>query len=163
VVFIVSITGCLYAFQEEIQDLTQPFRFVEAQNKAFLEPSKLEAIAKKALPDKQLHAVMYSGKQSRLRLFFSLRTIILLHCLPQSLHRRSAESKGYGQRFFQNRTHGALLLMASANYWSANGCDFNFGFCRNADFWYHLVVAQKRKCRQTTLLVSLEKHYKMET
>ena len=35
--------------------------------------------------------------------------------------------------------------MASAEHWSANGCDFNFGFCRNADFWYHLVVAQKTK------------------
>jgi uncharacterized iron-regulated membrane protein len=27
VVFVVSITGCLYAFQAEIQELTQPYRY----------------------------------------------------------------------------------------------------------------------------------------
>ena len=70
VVFIVSVTGCLYAFQEEIQDLTQPFRFVEAQNKPFLQPSELEKIAKKALPNKQLHAVMYSGKTKSVQAIF---------------------------------------------------------------------------------------------
>ncbi|MEA5141254.1 PepSY-associated TM helix domain-containing protein [Arcicella rigui] len=70
VVFVVSITGCLYAFQEEIQDFSQPFRFVEAQNKAFLAPSKLEAIAKKTLPKKQLHAIMYSAKERAAQAIF---------------------------------------------------------------------------------------------
>jgi uncharacterized iron-regulated membrane protein len=60
VVFIISITGCLYAFQEEISDLTQPFRFCEASNSAFLPPSELKAIAELALPNKHLHAVKYN-------------------------------------------------------------------------------------------------------
>ena len=29
VVFVVAVTGCIYVFQKEIQDLTQPYRFVE--------------------------------------------------------------------------------------------------------------------------------------
>ncbi|MDR6564543.1 MULTISPECIES: PepSY-associated TM helix domain-containing protein [unclassified Arcicella] len=70
VVFIVSITGCLYAFQEEIQNVTQPFRFVEPQNKPFLRPSALEKIALKALPNKQLHAILYSGKSQSAQAIF---------------------------------------------------------------------------------------------
>ncbi len=60
VVFLISITGCLYAFQEEIGDLTQPFRFCEAKNCAYLPPSKLQGIAEQQLPGKLLHAVKYN-------------------------------------------------------------------------------------------------------
>lgn len=38
VVFIVAVTGCIYAFQEEIQDMTQPYRFVEPENAPVLPP-----------------------------------------------------------------------------------------------------------------------------
>jgi uncharacterized iron-regulated membrane protein len=31
IVFIISVTGCLYAFQEEIQNVTEEFRFVTPQ------------------------------------------------------------------------------------------------------------------------------------
>lgn len=59
IVFIISITGCLYAFQEEIQNLTQNYRFVNAENKAFLPPSVLSTIAGDQLPEKHLHAIQY--------------------------------------------------------------------------------------------------------
>lgn len=62
VVFIVAFTGCIYAFQDEICDLTQPYRFVEPQNKKFLEPSILIRQAQQALPDRHLHSLMYEGK-----------------------------------------------------------------------------------------------------
>ena len=60
IVFIIAITGCIYAFQAEIQDATQPYRFVEAQNKPVLPPSQLKAIAEKELPGKKIHAVLYA-------------------------------------------------------------------------------------------------------
>lgn len=60
IVFIIAITGCLYAFQEEIQNITEEYRFVEKQDNPFLLPSQLEAIAKKALPGKSLHAIKYN-------------------------------------------------------------------------------------------------------
>ena len=59
IVLIVALTGCIYAFQEEIQNLTQPYRFVEKQDKAYLPPSELRDIAEKELPGKHLHAIMY--------------------------------------------------------------------------------------------------------
>jgi uncharacterized iron-regulated membrane protein len=60
VVFVIAITGCLYAFQHEIQNLTQPYRFVEHQHRAVLPPSELKAIAERELPGKKIHAVMYA-------------------------------------------------------------------------------------------------------
>jgi uncharacterized iron-regulated membrane protein len=60
-VFIIAITGCIYAFQEEIQNATQSYRFVEEQNKPFLPPSRIKSIAEHVLPDKAVHAVMYQG------------------------------------------------------------------------------------------------------
>ena len=46
VVFIVSITGCIYVFEKDIRDFTQPYQFVEKQAKPFLPPSQLTAIAR---------------------------------------------------------------------------------------------------------------------
>ncbi|HPN70347.1 MAG TPA: PepSY-associated TM helix domain-containing protein [Saprospiraceae bacterium] len=59
-VFIIAITGCLYAFQEEIQNWTQPHRFVEKENGEFLLPSALSTIATKQLPGKHLHSIKYN-------------------------------------------------------------------------------------------------------
>jgi uncharacterized iron-regulated membrane protein len=69
-VFTIAITGCLYAFKDEIQGLTQPYRYVEAQDKKFLPPSELKAIAEKALPGKSVHAVMYQGKEHAAKVIF---------------------------------------------------------------------------------------------
>ncbi|HEY0652822.1 MAG TPA: PepSY-associated TM helix domain-containing protein [Chryseosolibacter sp.] len=62
-VFIIAITGCIYAFEREIRDLTQPFRFVEKQTKPFLPPSVLKAAAEQKLSGKHIHAVQYLGAE----------------------------------------------------------------------------------------------------
>ena len=63
VVFIVAITGCLYAFQQEIQDLTQSYRFVEAQNGPMLPPSRIREISDAELPGKHVHGILYQGRE----------------------------------------------------------------------------------------------------
>ena len=45
VVFIVCITGCLYVFKDEINEATQPWRFVVPQQLPVLPPSQVAAIA----------------------------------------------------------------------------------------------------------------------
>jgi uncharacterized iron-regulated membrane protein len=70
VVFIIAVTGCLYAFQAEIQNLTQSFRFVEKQNHSFLPPSELKLIAEKQLPKKKIHAVLYAGYEKASQVIF---------------------------------------------------------------------------------------------
>jgi len=70
IVFIIAITGCLYAFQEEIQNITEEYRFVEKQNKPFLMPSQFEQIAKKELPNKALHSIKYNGTEKSVEAVF---------------------------------------------------------------------------------------------
>lgn len=70
IVFIIAVTGCLYAFQVEIQDLIQPYRFVEVQQKEILPPSVLKAVAEEKLPGKHLHAVLYSGADRAAQVIF---------------------------------------------------------------------------------------------
>ena len=61
-VLIIAVTGCIYAFQAEIQDHTQPYRFVKAQQKAPLAPSVIHDIAAKELPGKHPHSVTYDRR-----------------------------------------------------------------------------------------------------
>ncbi len=70
VVFIISVTGCIYAFQTEIQNLTQAYRFVEYEEKSVLPPSKLQAIAEKELPGKKIHAVLYTKPGNAAQVIF---------------------------------------------------------------------------------------------
>lgn len=61
VVLVVSITGCIYAFEKEIRDITQPYQFVTPRQLPFLPPSRLTAIARRhafeGLPDTGEHKI----------------------------------------------------------------------------------------------------------
>jgi uncharacterized iron-regulated membrane protein len=70
IIFIIAITGCLYAFQEEIRNLTETFRFVEQRNDDFLPPSVLKEKAENLLPGKHIHAVAYSKKTEAAQVIF---------------------------------------------------------------------------------------------
>jgi uncharacterized iron-regulated membrane protein len=70
IVFIIAITGCIYAFKVEIENLTQSYRFVEARNQAVLPPSELKAIAEQRLPMKKIHAVLYAGEGKAAQVIF---------------------------------------------------------------------------------------------
>lgn len=65
IVFVIAITGCIYAFQMEISELTQPYRFVEPQQKSWLQPSQLQNIAERELPGKHPHSVVMDKRTDR--------------------------------------------------------------------------------------------------
>ncbi len=50
--------------------MTQPFRFVEPQSAAVLPPTTLKDVAVKELPDKHIHAVLYSGEGKAAQVIF---------------------------------------------------------------------------------------------
>ncbi len=70
VVFIVALTGCIYAFQDEIKTLTRPYLFVEEQQEEKLPPSVLKEIAEEELPGKHVHAVMYNPAGHSVQVIF---------------------------------------------------------------------------------------------
>ncbi|WP_233553744.1 PepSY-associated TM helix domain-containing protein [Algoriphagus lacus] len=65
VVFIVAVTGCIYAFQSEIQDLIQPYRYVDQVGETILPPSEVWKLAGEALPGKHLHGILYPQIENR--------------------------------------------------------------------------------------------------
>lgn len=69
-VFIIAVTGCLYAFKEEIEDMTEPYRFVKSEDKPYVEPSRLKVIAEAQLPGKHIHSVSYGRKTDAARVSF---------------------------------------------------------------------------------------------
>lgn len=73
VVFIVSITGCIFCFQDEIQDALHSYRHVEAQAKAYKAPSELIAIVKQKYPKaSSVDFVFYYGKNRPAGLFANM-------------------------------------------------------------------------------------------
>jgi uncharacterized iron-regulated membrane protein len=60
IVFVISITGCILAFEQEIKAVTQPYMFYEKQDGGkVLPPSALAAIAEKELPGKKANGMLY--------------------------------------------------------------------------------------------------------
>ncbi|WP_231426547.1 PepSY domain-containing protein [Pedobacter sp. Leaf250] len=61
-----GITGCILAFEKEIEYFSQPYRKLAVQSQPLLPPSQLKQIADKALPNKHAHSVTYQpGKATQ--------------------------------------------------------------------------------------------------
>lgn len=72
-VLFLGITGCILAYQREIEDLTQPYRYVDHQPQVSkLPPSQLKAIADKEVPGKHAHSVSYSNGKASVVMYFAL-------------------------------------------------------------------------------------------
>ena len=62
IVVIVSFTGCILVFEQEIKSLTQSWLHVERPaNAELLPPSAIFKEVKSAIPDKEIHSVWYYG------------------------------------------------------------------------------------------------------
>lgn len=71
VIFIVAVTGCILAFEQEIKSLTQPYLHSKTVEGAVpLPPSRLRAIAEKELPGKPATWVTYAGKDKSASVMF---------------------------------------------------------------------------------------------
>jgi len=63
VVIILSITGCILVFEQEIKSISSPWLFAEKPTGGvILPPSKLYLAVRKALPDKEIHSIWYHGE-----------------------------------------------------------------------------------------------------
>lgn len=70
IVVFLGITGCMLAFQREIESITHTYDYVKAENREFLQPSQLGKIAQAALPDRMLHSVTYGEKDKSAQVAF---------------------------------------------------------------------------------------------
>lgn len=70
VVFIVSITGCLWAFKDEIESLYDDYKYVIPEETPYLKASKIKQIAEGVNPDKSIHGVVYGMPNEAIEVVF---------------------------------------------------------------------------------------------
>ncbi|RYY35211.1 MAG: PepSY domain-containing protein [Sphingobacteriaceae bacterium] len=70
VVFL-GITGCILAFEQEIRNVTEPYKYTAVQSKPLLPPTRIKAAAEKAMPGKHPHSVGYEPGKSSTVVYYS--------------------------------------------------------------------------------------------
>ncbi|KAA2241756.1 PepSY domain-containing protein [Chitinophaga agrisoli] len=70
IVVFLGITGCILAFQREIETVTLSYRYIQNEQKPLLPPSALKEIAMKALPGKAPHSVTFFKKDRAVEVAF---------------------------------------------------------------------------------------------
>lgn len=72
IVCFLGVTGCILAFEREIEDTLQPYRFAAVQEAGSpLAPSALQAVAIAQLPGKKLHSISYQPGRSAVATFYN--------------------------------------------------------------------------------------------
>lgn len=71
IVFIVAITGALYAFKAEIESFTTSYKYVEEQpDKEFILPTVAKQIAAPIFPGKEIHGLVYGERNRAIEVVF---------------------------------------------------------------------------------------------
>jgi uncharacterized iron-regulated membrane protein len=70
IVVFLGITGCMLAFQREIESVTHTYAYVKSESREFLPPSEIGKIAQATLPDKSMHSVTYGEKDKSVQVTF---------------------------------------------------------------------------------------------
>ncbi|WP_417874199.1 PepSY-associated TM helix domain-containing protein [Xanthomarina gelatinilytica] len=70
VVFIVAITGCCWAFKEEIESLYDDYKKVVPQNQAILTPTQAKQLAKDVFPNNTVHGTLFKKADDAIEVIF---------------------------------------------------------------------------------------------
>lgn len=70
IVFIVAITGCSWAFREEIESLYDGYKKVEPQQTAILTPTEAKDIAKTVFPNNTVHGTLFKKADDAIEVIF---------------------------------------------------------------------------------------------
>jgi uncharacterized iron-regulated membrane protein len=76
VVLVVSITGCIYCFQDEIQDALYSYRKVIVQDQPMLKPSVFQQSAIKRYPKGKVTSILYFGDNRSVQVRISNKKVI---------------------------------------------------------------------------------------
>lgn len=70
VIFIVAITGCLWAFQEEISSFTSTLPEIEKQEKTPILPVEAKKLALQVFPERHVHGTLYEAENDPIKVIF---------------------------------------------------------------------------------------------
>ncbi|WP_034257819.1 PepSY-associated TM helix domain-containing protein [Altibacter lentus] len=70
VVFIVAVTGCCWAFKDEIEGLYDDYKKVSPQNQPILTPTKAKELATAIFPNNTVHGTLFKKKEDAIEVIF---------------------------------------------------------------------------------------------
>ncbi|MEL0651415.1 PepSY-associated TM helix domain-containing protein [Algibacter sp. TI.3.09] len=70
VVFIVSVTGCCWAFRTEIENQYNDYKKVIPQNQAFLTPTEVKKTAERVFPNNTIHGSVFGKADDAIEVIF---------------------------------------------------------------------------------------------
>jgi uncharacterized iron-regulated membrane protein len=112
VVFVVSITGCLLAFEKEIKGLNQSWKKTEIQEGAFLPPSKLKPLGDALYPGRTIHGIAYGKKNETAEIVFFEREPLFYRTLYVNPYNGElVKDKNQAKDFFR------VILMGHYQLW----------------------------------------------
>jgi uncharacterized iron-regulated membrane protein len=115
VVFIVSITGCIFCFQDEIQDLIHDYRKVEVQYKPYLDPSVLKAEALKGRKGASATYMYYYGVNRPAAVLVNLPKDEMLYVYLNPYTGKITHAENPAKNFFIIVEYIHLYLLLPAN------------------------------------------------
>ncbi|MCB4799117.1 PepSY-associated TM helix domain-containing protein [Neotamlana laminarinivorans] len=70
IVFVVAITGCCWAFREEIESLYDDYKYVTPQDRAFITPTEAKTIALSVFPNNTVHGTIFKQPNEAVEVIF---------------------------------------------------------------------------------------------
>ncbi len=110
-----GITGCILAFQQEIESVVQSYRFVELQDKPLLAPSEIHMIADKALPNKEAHSIGYQDGKSAIVTYYSMTDTYFFTVFINPYSGEVLKVKDMSTDFFRQVINGHYYLWLPPN------------------------------------------------
>lgn len=87
IVLLLGITGCILAFEVEIRNITEPYKFVEKANQQYLPPSALKTKAEKHLVSKKALGIEYPGEgKAAVAAYYDEKKYELVYINPYNGH-----------------------------------------------------------------------------
>lgn len=105
-----GITGCILAFEREIENATQPYRFAAVQNKPVLPPSKLRKIANNQYPGKEPHSINYEEGKAAMAVYYGYEPSYYLIVFMNPYTGEVLKAKDMNQDFFRIVVDGHYYL-----------------------------------------------------
>ncbi|MDZ7878347.1 MAG: hypothetical protein U5L45_11780 [Saprospiraceae bacterium] len=100
---IVSITGCIFVFEEEIRNFTQKeYRFVSPQNKPKATIEQLTATLKTTFPDKQIEQI---------RLFDDASRTVIAKLVAKKAYEKKAKKTMWKSKSLRKKPTPSILTM----------------------------------------------------
>jgi len=114
-VLFLGITGCILAYQQEIENATQPYRFVKHENKAHLNPTRIKEIAENKLPGKHAHSVKYEDGKAAVVSFYNTEPAYYYLIYINPYNGEVLKVKDMSQDFFRIVINGHYYLWLPPN------------------------------------------------